>query len=191
MASRDLRSDRAPVEQTADSGSVGALATDPRADPWSSAVSSSAWPGRSIARTPRGFWPPSCRSSTGFVVPAANPEPAWRPLSAGLRLDRVCCLKYRRVVANDHTVRVGSTILQLPAGPGRRGYAGRRVELHLRLDGRIVVWDGERELLATPAPPTPSSSGPSPRPGWRSGQRLRAPPIMTFLSWSIPGGGCR
>jgi transposase len=90
-----------------------------------------------------------------FVVPAANPEPAWRRLPAGLRLDRICCLKYRRVVANDHTVRVGSTILQLPPGPGRRGYAGRRVELHLRLDGRLVVWDGERELLATPAPADP------------------------------------
>jgi transposase len=90
-----------------------------------------------------------------FVVPAANPELAWRPLPSGLRLDRICCLKYRRVVANDHTVRVGSTILQLPPGPGRRGYAGRRVELHLRLDGRLVVWDGERELLATPAPADP------------------------------------
>ncbi len=91
-----------------------------------------------------------------FTVPAANPEPAWRPLPAGLRLDRVCCLKYRRMVANDHTVRVGSTILQLPPGPGRRGYAGRRVELHLRLDGRLVVWDGERELVTTAAPADPA-----------------------------------
>lgn len=90
-----------------------------------------------------------------FVVPAANPQPAWRALPAGVRLDRVCCLKYRRVVANDNTVRVGSTILQLPPGPGRRGYAGRRVELHLRLDGRLVVWDGERELVATSAPADP------------------------------------
>jgi len=99
-----------------------------------------------------GFLP---KFNRRFVVPAANPEPAWRPLPAGLRLDRICCLKYRRLVANDHTVRVGSTILQLPPGPGRRGYAGRRVELHLRLDGRLVVWDGERELLATPAPADP------------------------------------
>jgi transposase len=99
-----------------------------------------------------GFLP---KFNRRFVVPAANPEPAWRPLPAGLRLDRICCLKYRRVVANDHTVRVGSTILQLPPGPGRRGYAGRRVELHLRLDGRLVVWDGERELLATIAPADP------------------------------------
>jgi hypothetical protein len=90
-----------------------------------------------------------------FVVPAANPEPAWRALPSGVRIDRICCLKYRRVVANDHTVRVGSTILQLPPGPGRRGYAGRRVELHLRLDGRLVVWDGERELVTTKAPADP------------------------------------
>lgn len=90
-----------------------------------------------------------------FVVPAANPEPAWRARPPDLWLDRICCLKYRRVVANDHTVRVGATVLQLPPGPGRRGYAGRRVELHLRLDGRLVVWDGERELLATIAPADP------------------------------------
>ncbi len=95
------------------------------------------------------------RFNRRFPVPAADPAPAWRPLPAGTRIDRVCCLKYRRVVANDHTVRAGSTILQLPPGPGRRGYAGRRVELQLRLDGRIVVWDGERELLAVPAPADP------------------------------------
>ncbi len=95
------------------------------------------------------------RFNRRFTVPAADPAPAWRPLPAGIRIDRVCCLKYRRVVANDHTVRAGATILQLPPGPGRRGYAGRRVELQLRLDGRIVVWDGERELLTIPAPADP------------------------------------
>jgi transposase len=95
------------------------------------------------------------RFNRRFAVPAADPAPAWRPLPAGLRVDQVCCLKYRRVVANDHTVRVGASILQLPPGPGRRGYAGRRVEVQLRLDGRIVVWDGERELLAVPAPADP------------------------------------
>jgi len=95
------------------------------------------------------------RFNRRFTVPAADPAPAWRPLPAGTRIDRVCCLKYRRVVANDHTVRVGAAILQLPPGPGRRGYAGKRVEVQLRLDGRIVVWDGGRELLAVPAPADP------------------------------------
>ena len=115
------------------------------------------------------------RFNRRFGVPAADPAPAWRPLPAGIRIERVCCLKYRRVVANDHTVRAGATILQLPPGPGRRGYAGRRVELQLRLDGRIVVWDGERELLAARHPPIPSSSGRSSRRASRSAPPPRVP----------------
>jgi transposase len=96
------------------------------------------------------------RFNRRFTVPAADPSPAWRRLPAGTRIERICCLKYRRVVANDHTIRAGATVLQLPPGPGRRGYAGKRVELHLRLDGRMVVWDGERELLTTEAPADPA-----------------------------------
>jgi hypothetical protein len=93
------------------------------------------------------------RFNRRFAVPASNPEPAWRSLPADLALERVCCLKYRRVVAHDNTVRAGATILQLPARSGNRSYAGRRVELHLRLDGRLAVWDGERALLVRAAPP--------------------------------------
>jgi len=95
------------------------------------------------------------RHNRRFSVSAADPATAWRPRPAARELDRICCLKYRRVVANDHTVRAGATILQLPPGPGRRGYAGKRVEIHLRLDGRLAVWDGERFLLVTPAPADP------------------------------------
>jgi transposase len=92
------------------------------------------------------------RFNRRFAVPAADPSAAWRPLPAGLVLDQVCCLKYRRIVARDNTVRAGATVLQLPAVRGQRSYAGRRVELHLRLDGRLVVWDGERTVLVRPAP---------------------------------------
>jgi transposase len=66
-------------------------------------------------------------------------------------------LKYRRRVASDHTVRLDGQVLQLPPGPGRVGYAGRRVEVHVRLDGRIVAFDGERELVVSPAPPDASA----------------------------------
>lgn len=90
-----------------------------------------------------------------FTVPAADPTAAWRPAPGRAALERICCLKYRRVVANDHTIRAGATILQLPPLPKRRGYAGARVELQLRLDGRMVVWDGSRELLVVPAPAEP------------------------------------
>ena len=92
------------------------------------------------------------RFNRRFAVPAANPEPAWRPLPADVALEGVCSLKYRRVVARDNTIRAGATILQLPARSGSRSYAGRRIELQLRLDGRLVVWDGERMILVRPAP---------------------------------------
>jgi transposase len=95
------------------------------------------------------------RFNRRFAVPAANPEPAWRRLPPDVGLDQVCCLKYRRVVARDNTVRAGATILQLPARSGGRTNAGRRVELQLRLDGRLVVWDGQRTILVQPAPADP------------------------------------
>jgi hypothetical protein len=95
------------------------------------------------------------RFNRRFAVPAENPVPAWRPLPPEVRLERVCSLRYRRTVAGDGTVRAGATILQLPARPGGRSRAGQRVELQLRLDGRIVVWDGERDLVTGVAPADP------------------------------------
>lgn len=95
------------------------------------------------------------RFNRRFAVPAANLVPAWRPLPEGLRVEHVCCLKYRRRVASDGTVRLGATILQLPVGRGGRSLAGKDIELQHRLDGRIVAWDGERELLVREAPLDP------------------------------------
>jgi hypothetical protein len=92
------------------------------------------------------------RHDRRFMVPAADPEPAWRSLPEGLRLDRVCCFEYRRTVGRDGTVRAGATTLQLPAKANGRSQAGQKVELHVRLDGRMVIWDGERDILTTPAP---------------------------------------
>lgn len=131
------------------------------------------------------------RFDARFAIPAENSQPAWRPVPTGLSVERVCCLKYRRVVAGDGTVRAGATILQLPARSNGRSRAGQRVELHLRLDGRLVIWDGEREVLVTEAPPDPAqlralqmaraelgnaapsagSVGPSPTHPWRTPRR--------------------
>ena len=126
------------------------------------------------------------RFNRRFAVPAENPVPAWRPLPPEVRLERVCSLRYRRSVAGDGTVRAGATILQLPARAGGRSRAGQRVELQLRLDGRLVVWDGERDLVTTAAPADPAGSGRSRRPGatlapWR--------PVPAAHHRTIPGGG--
>jgi hypothetical protein len=87
-----------------------------------------------------------------FGVAAAKPGPAWRRMPGGTPIERVCRFKYRRTIARDGTVRVGATILQVPPRPNGRSRAGQAVELHVRLDGRMVIWDGEHELLVTPAP---------------------------------------
>jgi len=92
------------------------------------------------------------RFNARFAVPAADPVPAWRPVPAEVQLERILVFKYRCKVAHDHTIRLDGRILQLPAGRGGRGYAGRLVEVHLRLDGSIVAFDGSRELAVRPAP---------------------------------------
>ena len=96
------------------------------------------------------------RHNTRFVVPALDPLPAWRPLPDDVRLDRVLVFKYRRKVAKDHTVTLGGRLLQLPRGAtGAANYAGKRVEVHVALDGSMVAYDGERRLAVAAAPPGP------------------------------------
>lgn len=95
------------------------------------------------------------RYNDRFGVPAADPRPAWRALPPELDLDAVCAFRYRRVVANDATVRIGGLVLDLPRQPGGRSLAGRAVEVRLELDGRLVVADAGRELLVTAAPMDP------------------------------------
>jgi hypothetical protein len=95
------------------------------------------------------------RFNARFAVPAADPEPAWRPLPPELDLGRTLVFKYRLKVARDHTVRLDGRVLQLPRWGRGASYAGKRVEVHVRLDGSIVAFDGERELAALPAPADP------------------------------------
>lgn len=96
------------------------------------------------------------RYNARFAVPALDPVAAWRPVPDGVDLDRVLVFKYRRKVAKDHTISIDGRVLQLPRGAtGRANYAGKRVEVHLALDGSMVAYDGQRRLAAIPAPPDP------------------------------------
>ena len=116
------------------------------------------------------------RFNRRFAVPAADPQPAWRPLPAGVRLERILAFKYRRKVARDHTVRLGGRVLQLARSA--RYYAGKQVEVHVRLDGSIVAFDGERELAVAPAPADPGQL--------RAQPLLRAGPGLVPAAASIP-----
>jgi transposase len=119
------------------------------------------------------------RFNARFGVPPANPVPAWRPLPATVRLERVLVFKYRRKVARDHTIRLDGQVLQLPAGRGDRGYAGRVVEVHVRLDRSMVAFDGPRQLAVRAAPPEPGQL--------RTQRRRRRLPGLAPDDATLPG----
>lgn len=88
-----------------------------------------------------------------FAKPARESQPSWRPLPKGVDVDRVCSFRYEATVGNDNAVRLSGMILDIPAGPRRRGYARARVELRQLLDGRWRVYYKDKLLLET-APPS-------------------------------------
>jgi len=66
---------------------------------------------------------------------------------------RLLGCRYFRIVARDNTVRLGARWVQLPPGPHRRSWAGRRVEARELVDGRLLVFGDDRLLAALPGPP--------------------------------------
>ena len=91
--------------------------------------------------------------------------------------------KYRRKVAKDHTIHLDGRVLQLPRGAtGAANYAGKRVEVHVALDGSIVAYDGERRLAATEAPPDPGQLR------TQRGQRVEPSlvPAPATIPWTPP-----
>lgn len=83
-----------------------------------------------------------------FARPPADTVPAWRPVPRGLDLERICSLYTEATVLNDNTVRTQGLILQIPSGPGGRGYAQARVEVRQLLDGTWRIYHRDR-LLTT------------------------------------------
>ena len=90
--------------------------------------------------------------NTRFAKPARESQTVWRPLPKGLDVDRICSFRYEATVGNDNAVRLSGMILDIPAGPRRRGYARARVELRQLLDGRWRLYY-KNDLLVETAPP--------------------------------------
>ena len=93
------------------------------------------------------------RFNAQFAVPPASSQSAYRPLEPTQELAAICCFKYARAVAADHTVTFGPQRLQVLPGPTRRSYAHASVEVHERLDGSLAVYYGGQCLQTTAAPP--------------------------------------
>ena len=83
-----------------------------------------------------------------FARAPADATAAWRPAPRDLAAVLSC--RYLRVVAHDHTVRLGPRWVQLPRRPV---YVGRRLEVRECLDGRLLVLADHRCLVTQPGPP--------------------------------------
>ena len=95
------------------------------------------------------------RYNRRFQVPPQHPEPAFRPLDPELCLEQILCLKHKRRVAKDNTVRFQLHTLQLLPGPELPSYAGAGVKVLEGLDGRLSVRHEGRIVAAQKAPPSP------------------------------------
>lgn len=87
-----------------------------------------------------------------FAVAAANALSVWRKVRPGVDIKKALSFKYNARVSNDNAVRFGGMVIDVPAGPGKRGYAGADVELRQTLDGGWRVYYKDR--LIAEAPPT-------------------------------------
>ena len=108
-----------------------------------------------IEQANKVLWDFIPRYNERFAVAPAQPGSAYRPLPAGVSLDKTLCFKYLRTVANDNTVQFDSAAIQLLSDDHRASYARATVEVQERLDGSIVVTYHGRTLAAKPAPPEP------------------------------------
>jgi hypothetical protein len=80
---------------------------------------------------------------------AAAASPVWRDPPRDLA-DILSC-RYRRVVARDHTVRLGPRLIEFPRR-ARGRYAGRRVEVRECLDGRVLIVADTTVVARLPSP---------------------------------------
>ena len=96
------------------------------------------------------------RHNARFMVPAADPEPAWRSWPEGLTAEAVFAFWYRRTVARDGTIAWDGGAFGLPGRPDRRTRAGQVVTVAERSDGSMWAEPDGRWVPVSDAPPSAS-----------------------------------
>ena len=100
--------------------------------------------------------PTSSPTSTNARVPPQHAETAYRVLDPQMCLDTTLCLKYRRRVGRDNTVKYRWRTLQLLPGTDRPSYAGAVVDVLEGLDGQLAVQHEGQIIPTQKAPQRPN-----------------------------------
>jgi transposase len=91
------------------------------------------------------------RFNRRFAICPRESEKAWRKIPPEFDLDRMISFRYRSVVGNDNSVRIGGLILDLPPGPHRRSYAKAQVEVRQLLNGSWRVYYQDQVIARHPS----------------------------------------
>jgi transposase len=86
-----------------------------------------------------------------FAVLPKHSQKAWRQVPKTLDLDRIISFRYRSVVGNDNSIRIGGLILDVPPGPARRSYAKAEVEVRQLLNGAWKVYYQDQLIAKHPS----------------------------------------
>jgi predicted DNA-binding protein (UPF0251 family) len=86
-----------------------------------------------------------------FARSPAETDNAYRPLPAKLDLSVIFSFQYSRIVANDNTVRVGATTMQIPANTERSSYAKAKTLFCVGIDGSTFVLHNGRRIAYMPS----------------------------------------
>ena len=119
------------------------------------------------------------RFNRRFAVCPRESEKAWRKAPPDLDLDRMISFRYRSVVGNDNSVRIGGLILDLPPGPHRRSYAKAHVEVRQLLDGSWKVYYQD-QLIAK----HPSTELRDPVRALKHSRRIKGAPSEQWVYWA-------
>jgi transposase len=86
-----------------------------------------------------------------FARSPAETDSAYRPVPAKLDLNVIFAFQYSRIVANDNTVRVGATTMQIPANTERSSYAKAKTLFCVGIDGSTFVLHNGRRIAYMPS----------------------------------------
>jgi transposase len=125
-----------------------------------------------------------------FAKKAAQPADLHRRVPRGVDMDRVLSIRETRVVQNDWTLRFENRWFQLAEIHQKLALAGRSATVCRRLDGRLELLYGGRELSYQELPAAPQPRQEVSEPEIRSSQGQRPAPDHPWRR-GLPGGNRR